>query len=111
MPKKKTPSATARYERALRRSKAERFVLRLYVAGATPASQRAIRNIKALCEEHFKGRYELDVVDIYQQPDLAQSVQIIAAPTLLKVLPSPLRRFIGDMSKSERMLSGLGVIV
>ena len=83
------------------------YDLRLYVAGMTPRSTRAIANIKAICEEHLKGFYALRVIDLYQQPQLAQGEQIIAAPTLIKKLPLPLRRIIGDMSKTERVLVGL----
>jgi circadian clock protein KaiB len=84
-------------------------VLRLYVTGTTPASQRAIARVRAICEQHLLGRYELEVIDIYQLPALAKDEQIIATPTLIKVLPEPLRRFIGDMSKAERVLFGLDV--
>jgi circadian clock protein KaiB len=83
------------------------WVLRLYVAGSTPQSVRAIANIKKICEEHLKGRYDLEVIDLYQKPNLAQGEQIIAVPTLLKKLPLPLRRIIGDMSNLERVLIGL----
>jgi circadian clock protein KaiB len=79
----------------------------LYVAGSTPQSVRAIANIKKICEEHLKGRYDLEVIDLYQKPNLAQGEQIIAVPTLLKKLPLPLRRIIGDMSNLERVLIGL----
>jgi circadian clock protein KaiB len=81
--------------------------LRLYITGITPKSTRAIQNIKKICEENLKGRYELEVIDIYQQPVLARDEQIIAAPTLIKKLPLPLRRLIGDMSDKERILVGL----
>jgi circadian clock protein KaiB len=84
-----------------------RYVLRLFVAGATPKSVRAIANIKKICEENLKGRYVLDVIDLYQQPQLAQGDQIIAVPTLIKKLPPPLRRIIGDLSNTERVLVGL----
>jgi circadian clock protein KaiB len=84
-----------------------RYVLRLYVAGQTPKSVNAITNIKKICEENLKGNYELTVVDLYQQPQLADGEQIIAVPTLIKKLPPPLRRIIGDMSNTERMLVGL----
>jgi len=77
------------------------------VTGATPASRRAILNARALCREHLGGRYRLEVFDIYQMPELARDHQIIAAPTLIKVLPTPLRRFVGDLSQSERVLFGL----
>ena len=87
--------------------KEERYTLRLYVTGTTPRSNRAIVNIRKICEEHLAGRYELEVIDIYQQPILAEGEQIIAAPTLIKSLPLPLRRFIGDMSNTERILVGL----
>jgi circadian clock protein KaiB len=89
----------------------KRYVLRLYVAGATPRSVRAIANVKRICEEHLKGRYELDVIDLYQQPQLARGEQIIAVPTLIKKLPPPLQRIIGDMSITERVLVGLDVQV
>jgi circadian clock protein KaiB len=87
--------------------KKETWLLRLYVAGQTPNSVRAIENIKRICEEFLKGRYHLEVVDIYQQPVLAKGDQIIAVPTLIKKLPQPLRKFIGDMSATERILVGL----
>jgi len=83
------------------------YVLRLYVAGMTPRSSAAIRAIAQICEDHLKGRYALDVIDIYRQPTLARGEQIIAAPTLIKKLPLPLRRMIGDMADTERILVGL----
>jgi circadian clock protein KaiB len=83
------------------------YVLQLYVAGTTSQSMRAISNIRKICEEHLEGRYELEVVDIAQHPTLAIGEQIIAAPTLIKKLPLPLRRFIGDMSQTTRILLGL----
>jgi circadian clock protein KaiB len=84
-----------------------RYVLRLYIAGVSLRSSHAIANIKKICEEHLKGRYELEVIDIYQNPDLAKSAQVIAAPTLIKSLPPPLRKFIGDLHDTERILIGL----
>ena len=107
MAKKQVRDSTQEFERARVRSQKKPYVLRLYVTGTTPQSARAIANIKKLCEIHLKGRYQLDVVDLYQQPQLAQGEQIIAAPTLVKKLPLPQRRIIGDMSKSERVLAGL----
>jgi circadian clock protein KaiB len=83
------------------------YVLRLYVTGSTSHSNRAISNIRKICEEHLEGRYDLEVVDISQHPSLAEGEQIIAAPTLIKKLPLPLRRFIGDMSQTDRILIGL----
>ena len=93
-----------------RKIESNRYVLRLYVAGQTPKSVNAITNIKKICEENLKGRYELAVIDLYQQPQLADGDQIIALPTLIKKLPLPLRRIIGDMSNSERMLVGLDLL-
>jgi circadian clock protein KaiB len=92
---------------APRNPESTRYVLRLYVAGQTSKSVHAITNIKQLCEENLKGRYVLDVIDLYQQPRLAQGEQIIAVPMLIKKLPPPLRRIIGDMSNTERVLVGL----
>ncbi len=85
----------------------EKYLLRLYVTGTTPKSIRAIKNLKQICDEHLKGRYELEVVDIYQRPSLLEGEQIIAAPTLIKKLPAPLRRMVGDMSNTEKVLMGL----
>jgi circadian clock protein KaiB len=107
MAKKKDESSVRGIEKALKKTGEEKYLLRLYVTGLTPASTRAIANIKKICEDHLKGRYELDVIDIYQQPVLAKGEQIIAAPTLIKKLPLPLRKFIGDMSNTERILLGL----
>jgi circadian clock protein KaiB len=83
------------------------YVLRLYIAGTTSKSIRAVANIKEICESSLKNRYDLEVIDIYQQPVLIKGEQIIAAPTLVKKLPLPLRKFIGDMSDIERILVGL----
>jgi circadian clock protein KaiB len=90
-----------------RKVESGRYILRLYVAGQTQRSAKAITNIKRICEEYLKGRYVLYVIDLYQQPRLAQGEQIIAVPTLIKKLPPPLRRIIGDMSNTERVLVGL----
>jgi circadian clock protein KaiB len=92
-----------------RKEKGCRYVLRLYVAGKSPKSVNAIANIKKICEENLQGRYELDVIDLYQQPQMAQGEQIIALPTLIRKLPVPLRRIIGDMSNTERVLVGLDI--
>jgi circadian clock protein KaiB len=94
-------------EKAAQDQRLQRYVLRLYVTGTTPASSRAIERVRSICEEHLHDRYELEVIDIYQKLALAKDEQIIAAPTLIKVLPAPLRRFIGDLSKVERVLFGL----
>ena len=88
----------------------ERYMLKLYVTGATGRSLRAISNLKAICEQYLNGRYHLEVVDIYRQPDLARKDQIVAVPTLVKELPVPLRLLVGDLSKTEQVLKGLGLV-
>ena len=85
----------------------DRYNLRLYVTGMTTRATRAICNVREICEEHLQGRYDLEVVDLYQQPILARDEQIVAAPTLVKKLPLPLRRIVGDMSQRDRVLLGL----
>jgi len=107
---KKQPSASdtlAAFEAAAADHDSARYLLRLYVTGTTRNSERAIVNIRKICEDHLQGRYDLEIVDITQHPMLAEGEQIIAAPTLIKKLPLPLRRFIGDMSQTERILLGL----
>ncbi len=101
--------STEEFDQVLRAAETEEpmYVLRLYVAGLTPKSTRTIADVKKICEEHLAGRYELEVIDIYQQPKLAKGEQIIAAPTLIKKLPLPLRKLIGDMSDQEKFLVGL----
>ncbi len=89
---------------------AERYVLRLYVTGMTPRSTEAITNLQAICDEYLQGRFELEVIDIYQQPILTQGEQIVAAPTLIKKLPLPMRRLVGDMSDRDRVLLGLDLV-
>src|SRR4051794_6558866 len=84
-----------------------RYVLRLFVTGMTPHSTRAVANLKAICDQHLAGRYDLDVIDLYQQPALARGEQILAAPTLVKKLPRPPRRLVGDLSRTDRVLAGL----
>lgn len=87
----------------------DKFVLRLYVTGLTSRSTRAIRIVRALCEEHLAGKYDLEIVDVYQQPTRIQEDQIFAIPTLVKSSPFPLRRIIGDMSDRNRLMHGLGL--
>jgi len=101
--------ATEAFELALEANEQGGYVLRLYVSGLTPNSQRAIENVRKICTEHLAGRYQLEIIDIYQQPIFAKEGQIIAAPTLIKELPPPLRKFIGDMSKTEKILLGLDI--
>lgn len=109
MPRANQGDVSRNYQKAFNNSSENIYVLRLYVTGASAASTRAIANLRKLCEEHQKGHYQLEVIDIFQQPSLARGEQIVAAPTLVKVLPLPLRKFIGDMSKVEGLLLGLDV--
>ena len=100
--------STTEFEKAVTKTKSRQiYVLRLYVAGINPRSSAAIRSIQEICEQHLNGRYDLEVFDIYKQPMLAKGEQIIAAPTLVRKLPQPLRRFIGDLTDQERILVGL----
>lgn len=105
--KKQRDNTTEEFERLLVEASQEKYLLRLYVTGMTPRSTEAIAQIKAICEEYLQGRYELEVIDIYQQPTLAKGEQIIATPTLIKKLPAPLRRLVGDLSNKQRVLLGL----
>ena len=109
--KQKLGDATAAFEEALKSQKKRRaeYILRLYVTGLTPRSLRAISNLRRLCEEYLHDDYDLQVIDIYKNPDAARDEQIIAAPTLIKRLPAPLRRFVGDLSNKEKILVGLGI--
>ncbi len=88
----------------------EKYILKLFVTGILPNSARAVVNIKVVCEKYLKGRYELDIIDIYQQPSLAVSEDIIAVPVLIKKLPLPEERLIGDLSDVEKVLRGLDLI-
>jgi len=100
------------FEQALSRQPvAGRYVLSLFVTGSTPKSVRAIQNIRALCEEKLCGRYELKVIDIYQHPEQIKSEQIVVTPTLVKKLPLPLRKLIGDLSNKDRLLLGLDIVL
>jgi len=107
MTKKQTQTAIEALEAASRDARNQQYTLRLYIAGLTPRSQEAIRNVTAICEEHLAGRCDLEVIDIYQNPVLAKGEQIIAAPTLIKKLPLPLRKVIGNMADTEKILVGL----
>lgn len=86
---------------------AERFVLRLYIAGQTPKCVRAFTNLKRICEEHLANRYRIEVIDLLQNPQLARGDQILAIPTLVRQLPEPVKKIIGDLSNTERVLVGL----
>ncbi len=107
MPKARKRTTVEEFERAAKEKKPAQYVLRLYVTGMTARSVRAIENLKSICEEYLQGRYDLEIVDIYQHPVLMRGEQIIAAPTLVKRLPEPLRRLVGDMSDKDRVLLGL----
>lgn len=87
------------------------YLLCLYITGTAPRSLTAIANVRKICEEHLQGRYELDIIDLALQPSVAKAEQIIAAPTLIKKLPLPTRRFVGDMSHTERILQGLDLAI
>jgi len=107
---KKVQNKVEEFENALNVEKRDgKYVLRLFVAGINPKSRKAIENLNKILEEHLKDQYELEIIDIYQQPIFAKEGQIIAAPTLIKELPPPLRKFVGDMSNTERILLGLEV--
>jgi len=95
-PEKKTPPG-------------EKYLLRLYVSGVTARSRRSIMNINAVCKENLQGQYDLEVIDIHQKPSLAMDEQIIATPTLIKMLPLPLRRIVGDLSNRDGVLLGLDI--
>jgi circadian clock protein KaiB len=103
----KSDQGSTEFERAALAGRKSRYVLRLYVAGLTPRSVESIRSIKQICEDYLKGRYDLEVTDIYRNPTLAKGEQIIAAPTLIKKLPLPLRRLIGNMVDKKKILVGL----
>lgn len=102
-----TKDATEAFEEALRKSEKERYVLRLYIAGMSPKSMAAVDNIKRICEEYLPGLCQLEVIDIYQQPIFAKNGQIIAAPTLVKELPPPLKKLVGSLADTDRVLVGL----
>jgi circadian clock protein KaiB len=95
---------------AARKLERARYVLRLYVAGMTPRSADAIRRVTEFCNKHLDNRYELQIVDIYQKPALAKGEQIVAVPTLVKYLPQPFRRFIGDMQNEQALLFGMDLV-
>lgn len=104
---KKVKTSTAAFEKAAKKQDLTKHVLLLYVTGMTPKSTRAIANVQKLCEKYLEGAYELKVIDIYQQPKLAAGEQIIATPTLIKQLPLPFRKLIGDMSDTKKFLIGI----
>jgi circadian clock protein KaiB len=105
-----TDNDAKRYEPAATETQTGTYVFQLYVSGMTPKSLRAIENIKALCEEYLKGRYGLQIIDVYQDPDQTRDAGIVAVPTLIKKLPPPLRRFIGDLADKNHILVKLKLI-
>ena len=109
--KTKFRNATEAFEEALKGGALRRakYILRLYVSGSSTRSMRAISNLKKICEENFPDDYDLEVIDIYENPTAAREEQIIAAPTLVKKLPEPLRKFVGDLSNTQKVLVGLDV--
>jgi circadian clock protein KaiB len=107
MKEKKTKDSTSDYDMSISESGKEKYILRLYITGTTSRSVLALTNLKKICEEYLEGRYELEVIDLYKMPSLSKDEQIIAAPTLIKKLPLPFRRIIGDMSNVEKVLMGL----
>lgn len=109
--KKKIRSAAEEFDITISDLMKEKYLLRLYITGSTSRSIIAFTNLKNICEEYLEGRYELEVIDLYQKPSLALGDQIIAAPTLIKKRPLPFRRIIGDMSDKEKVLLGLDLKV
>lgn len=103
-------SDTKGFEKATEHPAKQHYRLRLFVSGSTPRSARAIRNIRALCEENLRGRYDLEVIDVFQHPESIKPDQIIVTPTLVKMLPPPMRKIIGDLSNTERTLVGLDIV-
>jgi circadian clock protein KaiB len=97
----------AKTRRKPRKGARARYILRLYVTGQTPKSLQSVENLRALCDKYLPGQFDLEVIDIYQQPAMAAAGQIIAAPTLIKSMPLPLRRLVGDFSDQERVILGL----
>ncbi|EDX76711.1 hypothetical protein MC7420_1714 [Coleofasciculus chthonoplastes PCC 7420] len=110
MKKENLKSSTEAFEKALTQSNTTHYCLHLYISGTTLKSIRAIEMIKHICEDYLPERYTLEVIDIYQQPELVKQAQIFATPTLIKTLPLPLQRIIGDMSQTEKIMVGLDIV-
>lgn len=102
-----TKAGAGRKARSRAEKKTETWNLRLYVAGQTPRAIKALRNLQRLCEEHLAGKYHIEVIDLLKSPRLARGDQIVAVPTLVRKLPEPVRKIIGDLSDSEKVLVGL----
>ena len=111
MKQSREPDSTKAFEDALTAEpRAARYRLRLFVTGTTPRCARAIKNIRAICEGYLAGHYDLEVIDIYQHPGQAKTEQIVVTPTLVKKLPHPFRKIIGDLSDNDRVLAGLDIV-
>jgi circadian clock protein KaiB len=110
MPPEENEALTASFEQAIANREQQHYSLRLYIAGATPRSRQAIENLKSVCEIHLQGRYELEVIDVYQTPSQMKRDNVVALPTLVKKLPLPLRHIIGDLSNTEKVLVGLDLV-
>jgi circadian clock protein KaiB len=110
-PAKERPGRDGASRAAGSREETKRFVLRLYIAGQTPRSLQALSNLRRICQEHLSGKYKVEVIDLLQKPQLAAGDQILAIPTLVRPLPKPARKIIGDLSNTERVLVGLDVQV
>lgn len=109
-PPNDSPDLQAALEAAAAQTGQEQYVLRLVIAGTTHRSNQAVANLKAICDQYLPGRYELEIIDIYQQPELAAGLQVIAAPTLVKKRPLPLRKLVGNLSEVDRILLALGLL-
>ena len=109
--KTKLRGTTGAFEKAIKGKalKRAKYILRLYVTGSTGRSLRAVHNLKKLCDEHLPNEYDLEVIDIYKDPEAAREAQIVAAPTLVKKLPQPIRKFVGDLSNTQKILVGLDI--
>jgi len=107
--KQKKVDMLSEMEKKAAQNKKSKYILSLYISGATNRSKTAIENIKKICEENLKDRYELEIIDVFQQPEKLRDEQIIAVPTLIKRLPAPIRKFIGDLSDIDNVLIGLGL--
>ncbi len=107
----KPKNTTEAFEEAIKEGalKRAKYILRLYVTGSTGRSLKAVYNLRKICEEHLPDDYELEVIDIYKDPEAAREAQIVAAPTLVKKLPQPIRRFVGDLSNTQKILVGLDI--
>ena len=105
-----TDKQTKKLIAAAKKMEHTRYVLRLYVAGMTPRSAEAIRRVTDFCKKHLSEQYELEIIDVYQKPALMRGEQIVAVPTLVKRLPTPLRRFIGDMHDEQKLLFGMDLL-